>query len=174
MKTLLTFFLVISLGEVLCAQKAKVMFYGYTEAGSIHAEQEQKRAKKPLKIADVTVNVFCQDSLISTIKSRDTGFYAVLLEAGKEYKVVFEKEGYHCKSFQLNCTKVMASESEQAIKCLTDISLYPKKENQELIDLCTTPFAMAQFDCTTGNMEWNMDYTEKIKAQLYSIAELPE
>ncbi len=174
MKTLLTFILVVFLGEMLCAQKTQVMFYGYTESGSIATEIEQKRAKKPQKIAEVNVNVFCKDSLISAIKSRDTGFYAILLEAGQDYKVVFEKEGYHCKSFQLNCSKISASEGEQAIKCLTDITLYPKKENQELIDLCSTPFAVAHFDITTGNMEWNMEYTEKIKAQLYSVAEMPE
>lgn len=174
MKTLLTLLIAFIVSFNIHAQHAKVMLYGYTETGSMEVKTENRRSKKPTKLDAVTIQIFVNDELVSSVKSRETGFYATLLDAGTKYKIVFEKEGFHCKSIELDCTNVVYPDHEPAIKCMTDISLYPQTGSQELIDLCKQPFAKAKFDSATGGMEWDMAYTEKIRAQLNSFAAIEE
>lgn len=149
------------------------MFYGYVEEGQIESPSTdtKKRKKSAPKLSEVKMYVYSNEQIITNADVRETGFYAAVLPAGKKYHVVFEKEGYFCKSFELDCTDVRRPSDDMAIKCLVDVSLYKKIDDQDLLNLCKVPYAKAQFNSQTLQMEWDMDYTEKIKSKFELIAQ---
>jgi hypothetical protein len=126
------------------AQVPQVLFYGYIEEGVFENPNESKKKKKektPDKLKGVKVFVYEGDSLMHTVQARETGFYALLLDAGHKYRVTFEKEGYFCKCFELDCTDVEYPDTDAAMKCLTDVSLFKKIEDDDpLCKMCIQCF----------------------------------
>jgi hypothetical protein len=155
------------------AQTPQVLFYGYIEEGVfVDPSGDAKKSKKqkaPDKLKNVTVYVYQGEEIVNTITARETGFYAVLLTAGKKYRVSFEKEGYFCKSFELDCTNVQFPDTDAAMKCLTDVSLFKKVENDDLLSLCKIPFAKCAYK--DGEMAWDLEYTAKAKEKFYELAQ---
>jgi hypothetical protein len=149
------------------------MFYGYVEQGQIEEEDagKKKKAKAPPKLKEVNVFVYSGDSIIQSNKVRETGFYAALLPKGAVYHVVFEKEGFFCKSFEIDCRDIEYPHDDAAIKCMTDVTLFPKVEDSDLLNLCKVPYAKAQFDISTGNISWDMAYTDRIKQKFIALAQ---
>jgi hypothetical protein len=149
------------------------MFYGYVEQGQFEEEDagKKKKAKVPPKLKEVNVFVYAGDSVIQSNKVRETGFYAALLPKGEVYHVVFEKEGYFCKSFEIDCRDIDYPNDDAAIKCMTDVTLFPIVEDSDLLNLCKVPYAKAQFDKSTGNISWDMAYTDRIKQKFIALAQ---
>jgi hypothetical protein len=174
MKKLCTILSLLLITSVISAQNAQVLFYGYIEEGVFtdpngDAPKKQKKQKAPDKLKNVTVYVYKGEETVSTINARETGFYAVLLDAGSKYRVTFEKEGYFCKSFELDCTNVVYPDTDAAMKCLTDVSLFRKVENDDLLSLCKIPFARCAYE--EGEMVWDIEYTQKAKEKFYELAQ---
>ena len=156
------------------SQVPQVLFYGYIEEGRFETEEvnsSSKKVKAAAKLSDVTIYVYSGDSLISSEKARETGFYASILNSGNVYRVVFEKQGYFCKSFELDCRKLQYSADGSAVKCPTDITLFKKVDDAHLLNLCNLPFAKASFDISHTNLTWDMEYTAQIKEKFFDLAQ---
>lgn len=173
MKKIYLTLLVFCISSLVFAQSPQLMFYGYVEHGQLEEEDagKKKKAKAPPKLKDVNVFVYAGDSVIQSLKARETGFYATLLPKGNVYHVVFEKEGFFCKSFEIDCRDIEFPSDDAAIKCMTDVSLFPKVEDSDLLNLCKVPYAKAQFDKSTGNISWDMAYTDRIKQKFVALAQ---
>jgi len=173
MKKICLTLLVFCISSLVFAQAPQLMFYGYVEQGQLQEEEveKKKKAKAPPKLKDVNVFVYSGDSIIQSVKARETGFYAALLLKGSVYHVVFEKEGFFCKSFEIDCRDIEFPSGDAAIKCMTDVTLFPKVEDSDLLNLCKVPYAKAQFDISTGNISWDMDYTDRIKQKFIALAQ---
>ena len=160
-------------GILTFAQSPQVLFYGYIEEGVFtDPASDEKKAKKqrtPEKLKNVKVYIYKQDELLNTVTARETGFYAILLDAGVNYRVTFEKDGYFCKSFEIDCSKVQFPDTDAAMKCLTDVSLFKKVENDDLLSLCKIPFAKCAYQ--EGEMVWDIEYTERAKEKFYELAQ---
>lgn len=174
MKTplLLTIFLLASLMG--SAQAPQVLFYGYIEEGVFEEASHRKKSNKEpesKKLSNAKIFVYAGDSVLSTIDARSTGFYAVLLDAGQTYRVVFEREGYFCKCFELDCRNLEYDTDEGALKCLTDVSLFKAVDNADLLSLCKVPYARSQYDADSKSMLWDMEYTQKAREKFYELAE---
>jgi hypothetical protein len=172
MKKLISVIAVVALTMTIQAQTAQVLFYGYIEEGIFESTDESKKKKKeknPTKLDDVRISIYTSDTLMSSVEARETGFYAVLLSAGSQYKVVFEKEGYFCKTFALDCRKVEYSNTDAALKCLTDVSLFKSVQNTDLQSFCSEPFARCNYE--DGQMVWDLDYTAVTKEKFYEMAQ---
>ncbi len=155
------------------AQAPQVLFYGYVEEG-VFADpsgdgKKAKKQKPPEKLKNVKIYIYKQEELLNTVTARETGFYALLLDAGMNYRVTFEKDGYFCKSFEIDCTKVQFPDTDAAMKCLTDVSLFKKVENDDLLSLCKIPFAKCAYK--EGEMLWDIQYTERAKEKFYELAQ---
>jgi hypothetical protein len=174
MKTYLSI-LVLVLSSVLTqAQVAQMLFYGYIEEGIFDdgaIQSKKKKAVEAKKLEETKIFVYLNDSLYRTVDSRKTGFYALLLDAGNKYHVVFEKEGYFCKCFEMDCRALEYSSDEGAMKCLTDVSLFKKVDDADLLSLCKVPYAKCKFSTETQAMVWDLEYTEKAKNKFYELAE---
>lgn len=175
MKTYLSILILVLSTTVAQSQVAQMLFYGYIEEGVFDdgAVQTRKKGKpeEAKKLEETKIFVYVGDSLYRTVDSRKTGFYALLLDAGKKYHVVFEKEGYFCKCFEMDCSNLEYSSDEGAMKCLTDVSLFKKVDDADLLSLCKVPYAKCKYDTETQAMAWDLDYTEKAKNKFYELAE---
>ncbi|MBL0317612.1 MAG: hypothetical protein IPP69_18375 [Flavobacteriales bacterium] len=173
MKKVITFTLIMIASLYVAAQTPQVLFYGYIEEGVFvdptGDTKKSKRQKAPDKLKNVTVYVYKGGELVNTVGARETGFYALLLDAGATYSVTFEKEGYFCKTFEINCTSVVFHGTDAAMKCLTDVSLFKKVDDDSLLSLCKEPFAKCTFK--DGEMVWDIEYTEKAKEKFYELAQ---
>lgn len=173
MKKVFTFTLLLLAGLYMSAQTPQVLFYGYIEEGVFvdptGDTKKSKKQKAPEKLKNVKVFVYKGGDLQNTVSARETGFYALLLEAGSVYSITFEKDGYFCKTFEIDCTKVEFHGSDAAMKCLTDVSLFKKVDDDTLLSLCKEPFAKCTFK--DGEMAWDIQYTEKAKEKFYELAQ---
>lgn len=149
------------------------LFYGYVEEGQFDddAVSKRKKVKEPQKLGDVKIFVYVGDQLQSEQVARETGFYALLLGAGQKYRVVFEKDGYFCKCFELDCRQLNYPTNDAALKCLADVSLFKKVEDDNLLNLCKYPFARCAYNATDREMVWDMEYTERTKQKFYQLAQ---
>ena len=86
MKKVITFTLIMIASLYVAAQTPQVLFYGYIEEGVFvdptGDTKKSKRQKAPDKLKNVTVYVYKGGELVNTVGARETGFYALLLDAG--------------------------------------------------------------------------------------------
>jgi hypothetical protein len=172
MKKLFTVMAVVALTMTMSAQTAQVLFYGYIEEGIFESTDDSKKKKKekvPDKLNQVKISIYTSDTLMNEVEARETGFYAVLLSSGSQYRVVFEKDGYFCKTFALDCREVEYSSSDAALKCLTDVSLFKSVQNNDIHSLCAEPYARCSYE--EGEMVWDLDYTAVAKEKFYEMAQ---
>jgi hypothetical protein len=173
MKKLSVLAIFMLLGLWTLAQEPQVLFYGYVEEGVFDdpdaSAKKKKKEKLPEKLKGVKIFIYENDSLMNTVQARETGFYAVLLDAGKKYRVTFEKEGFFCKCFELDCRDVQYPDTDAAMKCLTDVSLFKKVEDDDLLSLCKVPYAKCSYK--DGDMVWDLDYTARAKEKFYELAQ---
>ncbi|MBL7941815.1 MAG: hypothetical protein JNM00_03565 [Flavobacteriales bacterium] len=174
MKRTLLFFTLMFAAYFGLAQVPQVLFYGYVEEGVFEEATVKKKNNKEAeskKLSNVKIFIYAGDSVLTTADARSTGFYAVLLDAGEKYRVVFEREGYFCKCFELDCRNLEYDTDEGALKCLTDVSLFKTVDNADLLSLCKVPYARSKYDEATKSMLWDMEYTQKARDKFYELAE---
>jgi len=174
MKNLYTMLTCLLLAIVSAAQMElpSCLFYGYVEEGIFEdSPNARKKNKAPARLSNVKIYTYVGDQLQSESSARENGFYALMLTAGEKYRVVFEKDGYFCKCFELDCRKLDFSSNDAALKCLTDVSLFRKVEDDDLLNLCKYPFARCLYSSSEKSMVWDMEYTERTKQKFYQLAQ---
>lgn len=175
MKRILSVIALLFIAATISAQVPQVLFYGYVEEGVFESEAMKPKKKNkedgPKKLNDVKIYVYLGDSLLRTMDARSTGFYALLLDGGEKYRVVFEREGYFCKCFEMDCRNLAYNTDEGAMKCLTDVSLFKKVDNDDLLSFCKVPFAKCKYNKDAADMSWDMEYTQRAKEKFYEMAE---
>ena len=171
MKKIITLILLAALANGVHAQKAQMLFYGVIEEGVLMdpSGEETVKNKKQKSIKDVNVSVFSAGELISSNQSKETGFYGVLLKSGGTYDVVFEKEGYFKKTYQINCKKLEHPSDGSALKCLIDIDLYKSVDVAELNDLCQKPFGICSV--IRNQIQWDTEAMHKNKIKFFELAQ---
>lgn len=172
MKKYITLTVLMLVGIWATAQTPQVLFYGYIEEGIFdnpNSTKKRKKEKTPDKLAGVKIYVYDGDSMTNVVTARETGFYALLLNSGKKYRVTFEKEGYFCKCFEMDCREAKFPETDAALKCLTDVSMFKKVEDDDLLSLCKVPYAKCAYQA--GEMVWDMEYTARAREKFYELAQ---
>ena len=171
MKKIITLIFLAVLANGVHAQKAQMLFYGVIEEGILidpnGDEAVKNKKQKPIK--DVMVSVFSAGELISTNQSKETGFYGVLLKSGGTYDVVFEKDGYFKKTYQLNCKKLEHPSDGSALKCLIDIDLFKAVDVAELNDLSQKPFGICSV--IRNQIQWDTEAMHKTKVKFFELAQ---
>ena len=171
MKKIITLILMAALTVEVHAQKAQMLFYGVIEEGILidpSGDQNVKNKKsKPIK--DVNVCVFSGGELITTNQSKETGFYGVLLKSGCTYDVVFEKDGYFKKTYQLNCKKLEHPADGSALKCLIDIDLFKSVDVAELKELSQKPYGICSV--IRNQIQWDTKGMYENKVKFFELAQ---
>jgi hypothetical protein len=172
MKKILSTLSVLLVAVAMVAQTPQVLFYGYIEEGYFETNMPKKVADgEPERLQGVKVKVMVGDEVVHSINCRTTGFYAVLLKEGQLYHVVFEKDGYLPRTFELNTAGLEFPNDEATIKCVADVSLYKKVDNTEVAAFVKAPFARCAYNKGKHEMVWDMEYTRQTKSQFANMAE---
>lgn len=171
MKKIITLIFLAALANGVHAQKAQMLFYGVIEEGPLTdpSGDETVKNKKQKPIKDVKVSVFSAGELITTNESKETGFYGVILKSGATFDVVFEKDGYFKKTYQLNCKKLEHASDGSALKCLIDIDLFKSVDVAELKELSQKPFGICSV--IRNQIQWDTEAMHKHKVKFFELAQ---
>lgn len=172
MKKIVTLLWLAALTTTLHAQKAQMLFYGIVEEGIVtaHADEGGKKKKqKTQPLEQVKVHVYCAGELITTSESKETGFYGVLLKSGSNYEVVFEKDGYFSRKYEVNCRHLERPTDGGAVKCPLDIELFKAVDNAELKRMSEKTFGVCSV--TRTEIQWNRDLILQNKKKFLEIAQ---
>jgi hypothetical protein len=171
MKKIITLLCLAILTSGLQAQKAQMLFYGIIEEGVLSdpSGDDSQKAKRQKPLKDVKVHVYAGGELVSTNASKETGFYGVLLKSGGNYEVVFEKDGYFSKTFELNCKNLEHPADGSALKCPLDIDLFKAVDQAELKEMSKKPYGI----CSVNRYEiqWNKEAMRKNKVKFFELAQ---
>jgi hypothetical protein len=171
MKKIITLLWLAIVTTGLQAQKAQMLFYGVIEEGILTdpTGDEAGKAKKQKPLKDVKVHVYAAGELLSSNVSKESGFYGVLLKSGGNYEVVFEKEGYFSKKYELNCKNLVHPSDGSALKCPLDIDLFKELDNAELKQLCEKPYGVCSVN--RNEIQWNKEAALKSKIKFFELAQ---
>jgi hypothetical protein len=171
MKKIITLLWLAFMTAGLQAQKAQMLFYGIIEEGVLvdpNGDVSPKTSKqKPLK--DVKVYVYAAGELISSNSSKESGFYGVLLKSGGNYEVLFEKDGYFSKKYELNCKNLEHPADGSALKCPLDIDLFKAVDHAELKQMSEKPYGVCSVN--RNEVQWNKETMRKNKTKFYELAQ---
>lgn len=140
----------------LFAVSPKILFYGYVVEGDINTMYS--KSQTPTMLSEVRVTVFDGKEEIKVMKNRKTGFYSLILQPGKDYKVKFEKEGFITKIFQIDGSDIPNGDFDEAFKMFTDVTLFPKMNAIDEHTLSSAPVARCKFHDDTKKLVWDMQY----------------
>ena len=171
MKKIITLLWLAVLTSGLQAQKAQMLFYGVIEEGVL-MDPSGDVAVKPGKsrpIKDVKVLVYTAGELVSSNVSKETGFYGVLLKSGGNYDVIFEKDGYFSRKYELNCKNLEHPADGSALKCPLDIDLFKAVEHAELKHLSEKTYGICSVN--RNEIKWNKEAMMKDKVKFYELAQ---
>ena len=171
MKKIITLLWLAFMTAGLQAQKAQMLFYGIIEEGALSdpSGDDTQKAKRQKPLKDVKVHVYAGGELVSTNASKETGFYGVLLKSGGNYEVVFEKDGYFSKTFELNCKNLEHPADGSALKCPLDIDLFKAVDQAELKEMSKKPYGICSVN--RHEIQWNKEAMRKNKVKFYELAQ---
>lgn len=141
------------------SQTQKVLFYGYIEEGNVNTMFEKSKERPP-SVDGVTVTISANGEEISSFTNRKSGFYSIILEAGKNYNVCFSKESFIPKNFTIDTSTIPDKEFDSSFKLVTDIALFPMMDVEEINTLCAAPVAKCNYDSEKNKIVWDMDYAK--------------
>ena len=153
------------------ATEAKILLYGYVIEGNVDELFAQKQKNQaPTFMNDVRIQVYENDSLIRDFTNRNSGFYALVLMAGKDYEVAFSHEGHISKRVFIEGSNIPDKEYDQAFKMFTDITLFPKIENVDTQEYGSRVIARCVFNDSKERMMWDMPFAQHAFDDFLKIA----
>lgn len=136
----------------------KVLLYGSVSEGNTEDVLSPGSPESATFVKDVMITVTCGEEIVSEYSNRQTGFYSVILESGKKYKVSFHKDGFITKNFEIDAESVLPSDNKKSFKMYTDVTLFSKPEKGDFSSYDRLPVAKCNFNPEKDRMEWNMEY----------------
>lgn len=129
----------------------------------------ENELKQP--IGHCTLQIFRDDVLIRVDTTGENGqFQFDSLYTGHVYDIYFEAEGYSLKFIRIDVKDAQLKdltrfplEISMALFSVTDI------QPEKLYFLQSEPYAIAKYNKTIDNLEWDMAYIEKMKKKVEAV-----
>jgi hypothetical protein len=135
----------------LWAQLDNVMVYGTVK--------DMSTAKK---LDGVTITVFKNGAKLMDAMSNASGKYEVNLDYGAEYKVQCSKQGYVGKNISIDTRNIPEEERLGGHGMNIDFTMMVEIEGVDY-SVLKEPFGKAQYVSSSGNFEWDMEYTARMR-----------
>jgi hypothetical protein len=143
------------------AQASKVLLYGYIEQGD-YDKLSSKKFQQPAPVLDeVTIEVTSNNEKVQTRVNRESGFYAVVLEAGVKYDVKFMKDGFLDKIFEVDIADIPDDEYDESFKMFIDVALFPEIPGADMTKFETTPMALCKYNTVRDKIIWDMGHAKR-------------
>ncbi|MEO0403611.1 MAG: hypothetical protein AAF193_01945 [Bacteroidota bacterium] len=144
------------------AAQGKVLFYGYVTEGDLQEVVAPSKKAETKTLNEVTLNLFEDGELTKTLNNRNSGFYAFILKAGKDYEVEFVKKGFITKKVSIKAAEIPNKEYDEAFKMFTDITLFPEMEGKDFTDYSKRIIARCMYNSEKDRMSWDMEYAQGV------------
>lgn len=143
------------------AQASKALLYGYIELGD-YDKLSNKKFQQPAPVLDeVTIEVTSNNEKVQTRINRESGFYAVVLEAGVKYEVKFKKEGFLDKIFEVDIADIPNDSYDDSFKMFIDVALFPEIPGADMSKFETTPMALCKYNSVRDKIIWDMGHAKR-------------
>ncbi len=114
------------------------------------------------KLDGVTVTVFKNGAKLVDVVSNASGKYEVNLDYGADYKVMCSKPGFVGKNITINTKEVPEEERSGGHGMNIDFTMMAELSGVDY-SILLEPFGKARFDKATGNFEWDIEYTNRMR-----------
>jgi hypothetical protein len=134
------------------AQLDNVMVYGTV-----------KDMSSSKKLDGVTVTVFKNGAKLTEVTTGASGKYEVNLDYGADYKVMCSKSGFVGKNITIDTRNVPEEERQGGHGMNIDFTMMAEIQGVDY-SVLLEPFGMANYVKASGNFEWDMEYTARMRA----------
>ncbi len=97
---------------------------------------------------EVTIDVTSNFEKVQTHISRETGFYAVVLDVGVDYQVTFSKPGFIPKVFSIDVKDIPQYAYDESFKMFIDEALFPELSGADMTKFETMTMASCKYNTT--------------------------
>jgi hypothetical protein len=150
-KRLLAFILLAFMCSSSWAQVDVVMVYGTV-----------KDLSSAKKIDGVTISVFKNGAKLIEVPTNASGKYEVNLDYSAEYKVMCSKKGFVSKNIVIDTRNIPEEERQGGHGMNIDFTMLQELPGVDF-SILQEPFGKAKYVGATGNFEWDMDYTNRMR-----------
>ena len=148
---LLPLLLALLIPAFLAAQLDNVMVYGTVK--------DMSTAKK---LDGVTVSVFKNGAKLVDVTTNASGKYEVNLDYGADFKIMCSKPGFVGKNITIDTRNVPDEERQGGHGMNIDFTMMAEIQGVDF-SILQEPFGKAQYVKETGNFEWDMEYTARMR-----------
>jgi len=114
------------------------------------------------KLDGVTVTVFKNGAKLVEVTTNASGKYEVNLDYGADFKVMCSKPGYVGKNINIDTRNVPEEERQGGHGMNIDFTMMVEIEGVDY-SILNEPFGKAKYVGASGNFEWDMDYTARMR-----------
>lgn len=126
------------------------------------------------KLDGVTITVFKNGGKLVEVPTNASGKYEVNLDYGAEYKIMCSKAGYIGKNISIDTRNIPEEERQGGHGMNIDFTMMVNIPDVDF-SILNEPFGKAKYVGATGNFEWDMDYTNRMRdAQARLLKEYDE
>lgn len=133
------------------AQVDNVMVYGTVK--------DMTTAKK---LDGVVVTVFKNGGKLVEVNTNASGKYEVNLDYGADYKIMCAKPGFVGKNITIDTRNVPEEERSGGHGMNIDFTMMAELSGVDY-SILLEPFGKAKYEKATGNFEWDIDYTTRMR-----------
>ncbi len=126
------------------------------------------------KLDGVTITVYKNGAKLVDVPTNASGKYEVNLDYGSDYKVMCSKAGYVSKNIAIDTRNIPEEERQGGHGMNIDFTMLAEIPGVDF-SILQEPFGKAKYVGATGNFEWDMDYTNRMRdAQARLLKEYDE
>ncbi len=126
------------------------------------------------KLDGVTITVFKNGAKLVEVPTNASGKYEVNLDYGSEYKIMCSKAGFVGKNISIDTRNIPEEERQGGHGMNIDFTMMVEIPDVDF-SILQEPFGKAKYIGATGNFEWDMDYTNRMRdAQARLLKEYEE
>ncbi|MGB0888391.1 MAG: hypothetical protein ACPGSL_09730, partial [Vicingaceae bacterium] len=116
----------------------------------------------------VSIKLQEKGNYVNNVVSDGKGIYELELAFDKEYTILYEKAGFEAKKVLVSTKAVPPKEQDRLSNLLVDMTLFKRDKDLDVAFL-SQPIGKAQYDKSTKEIDWNMQYTGPIATRLNGV-----
>src|SRR5690606_9856370 len=117
------------------------------------------------RLDGITVSVYKDGALHSSVVTSANGKYEFNLDYGYEYKLLFDKPGMVGKNVVINTRQTPEEERIGGLAMNVEMTLFQDIAGIDY-SLLQQPIGKSKYDPSTNMLAWDLEYTEQMRAEL--------
>lgn len=117
------------------------------------------------RLDGITVSVYKDGALHSSVVTSANGKYEFNLDYGYEYKLLFDKPGMVGKNVVINTRQIPEEERIGGLAMNVEMTLFQDIPGIDY-SLLQQPIGKSKYDPSTNMLAWDLEYTEQMRAEL--------